>query len=140
MAGYGSVVAKDRILGDYLRIPGAHGLEEDSQMIQPPAGFGIPVDQGLGFRLRQFGIVIEMPLLFVSFAHCSGVALLVPAGVLILAVLWSYGYRVSTDFQQAARSIVLRAFVSFASQHELDDHLDPRIIVNDVVNIGVLTA
>src|ERR1017187_9964173 len=84
--------------------------------------------------------MIEMPLLFVSLAHGSGVALLIPAGVVILPFLWSYGYNVSTDFQQAARSIILRGFMSFASQHELDDHLEFRVVVNDVVNVGVLTA
>ena len=81
-----------------------------------------------------------MPLLFVSLAHGSGVALLIPAGVVILPVLWSYGDTASTDFQQAARSIILRALMRFASQHELDNHLESRVVVNDVVNIGVLTA
>src|ERR1039457_4348257 len=81
-----------------------------------------------------------MPLLFVSLAHGSGVALLIPAGVVILPVLWSYGDTASTDFQQAARSIILRALMPFASQHELDNHLESRVVVNDVVNIGVLTA
>ena len=52
MARYGSVVPKDGILGDYFRIPGAHGLEEDPQMIQLSAGLGISVDYGFGFLLR----------------------------------------------------------------------------------------
>src|SRR5689334_9376936 len=81
-----------------------------------------------------------MPLLFVSLAHGFRIALLIPARVMILPVLWSDGDIASSDFQQAARSIVLRAFMTFARQHELDDHLKSRVVVNDVVNVGVLPA
>jgi len=140
MAGDRGIVPKHGILRNDFRIPGAHSLEKDSQMIEAPARFGIGIDHRFGFLLRQLGVVIEMPLLFVRLAHGFGIALLIPAGVVILPVLWSDGDRASVDLQQAACSIILRALVTLAGQHELHDHLHPRVIVNDVVNVGVFTA